>query len=174
MPEGSRDAAILIAISWQALNRTLTGDQNTLLSDCTVIILFAGFFIEANLNHIIEELNRRSQMTTFLNKRYPGIQDKLGWFYNEYVARARVTNRKQLYDSGIERKLRRKFPGFAEIYRFRNDISHGVINRAAYSVEWVLRLRNQPKKIVDSLFEIVSRQGREIPREVTYWEAIAS
>ncbi len=174
MPEGSRDAAILIATSWQALNRAITGDQNTLVSDCTVLILFAGFFVEANLNYIIEELNAKSRMTAFLKKRYPGLQDKLAWYYNDYVARARASNSKQLYDAGIERKLRRKFPGFAKLYRFRNDISHGVINRSAYSLEGALRLRNQAKSIVDSLCEIALREGHDIRREVTYWDAIAS
>ncbi len=174
MPEGSRDAAILIATSWQALNRAITGDEKTLVTDCTVLILFAGFFIEANLNDIIEKMNQIPQMTRFLKKRYPGLQDKLGWFYNEYVARAKATSGKQLYENGIEKKLRRKFPGFVKICRFRNDISHGVINQSASSLDEALNLRNQAKDIADSLFEIASRQGYEIPREVTYWEAIAS
>jgi hypothetical protein len=94
MPEGSKDAAILIATSWQALNRANFGNPNTLITDCTVVILFAGFFVEANLNYIIEEMGMTAHMRGFLKKDYPGIQDKLGWFYNEYVARQKVGTRK--------------------------------------------------------------------------------
>lgn len=47
MPEGSRQAALLIAISYQALNRALKAKDETLVSDCTVLTLFAGFYVEA-------------------------------------------------------------------------------------------------------------------------------
>ena len=43
------------------------------------MILFAGFFIESNLNYIVEEINMKQNMTKFLNMKYPGIQDKLGY-----------------------------------------------------------------------------------------------
>jgi len=68
---------ILIAISWQALNRALSGDPRTRLCDCTVVILFAGFFVEANLNDIVQRLGRKRDMLAFLQRPYPGLQDKL-------------------------------------------------------------------------------------------------
>ncbi len=175
MSEGSNDAAILIATSWQALNRAIQGNSDTQICDCTVLILFAGFFIEANLNYIIDELHLKKQMMSFLdNKPYPGLQDKLGWFYNQFVAKQKATTKKQLFASGIERKLRRRYPGFAKLYHFRNDISHGVINRSAKSVKEALQLRQQAKDIVDELFNVTFQAGYDIPRVVTYYQAVHS
>lgn len=174
MPEGSKDAAILIATSWQALSRANFENPATEFTDCTVVILFAGFFIEANLNYIIEEMRMTSKMKAFLSKEYPGIQDKLGWFYNEYIARQKAGTRKLLYNQGIKEKIRRKFPGFAKLYRFRNDISHGVINQTANSLQETILLRNQAKKIVDKLFEIAERNFGEIDRVITYQDAIVN
>lgn len=82
MPEGSKHASILIATSWQALNRAIKGRKDTLICDCTIVILFASFFVESNLHYIIEEMNLKREMSNFLGKKYPGIQDKLGWHYN--------------------------------------------------------------------------------------------
>ena len=175
MPEVSRDATILIATSWQALTRAIGQSRDTLLCDCTIVILFAGFFIEANLNDLIERLGQEHQMTAFLNNNpHPGLQDKLAWFYNEYVARRKARNKSELVKNRIYRKIRRKFPGFAELYRFRNDISHGVINRTAGSLEKTKKLRQHAKVMVESLFDIAGKAGHHIERRTTYWEAIAS
>ncbi len=174
MPEVSKDAAILIATSWQALNRTIVRTDEARLCDCTVVILFAGFYIEANLNYIITFIGQKKQMTMFLNNSYPGLQDKLAWFYNQYVARQKDMNKKQLFRHGIKRKLRRKYSGFADLYRFRNDISHGVINQTANSTDKTHKLRQQAKDIVESLFDTIENAGHDIPRETTYWEAIVS
>lgn len=164
--------AILIAVSYQALNRALRGPAETQRCDCTVMILFAGFYVEANLNYAIEWLGNTPEMRAFLGRKYPGLQDKLAWYYNEYVARLKAANRKALYRRGIERRLRRRFPGFARIYRFRNDLSHGVVNSSAESLAEVQRLRKQAKGIVASLFAIAKRHGHEIPKPVDYYEAI--
>ena len=175
MPEGSKDAAILIATSWQALGRAIQGNSATEICDCTVVTLFAGFFIEANLNYIIDKLGKKKQMIAFLdNKKFPGIQDKLGWYwyYNEYVARAKAKTRKELLSKRFLSKLRRRYPGFAALYRFRNDLAHGVINRTARSLPRVVRLRQQAKDIVDDLFAVAERAGHSIPRVITYQEAI--
>jgi len=173
MPEGSKDAAVLIAASWQALNRALGGNKATQLTDCTIVILFAGFFIEANLNYIIEELGERKSMEEFLSMRHPGLQDKLGWFYNRHVAKAKAANRKQLYARGIAGKLRRRFPGFATLHRFRNDLSHGVLNKTAFSIQSTVNLRVQAKAIVDQLFEIAEATAAVVQRDTTYHEAIS-
>jgi len=81
MAEGTKDAMILISTSWQALGRAIQRNPETLICDCTVVTLFASFFMEANLNYIIEKLNMKKEMIKFLNNnQYPGLQDKLGWF----------------------------------------------------------------------------------------------
>ena len=176
MPEVNKDATILVATSWQALCRARNSTGETQLCDCTVVILFAGFFLEANLNEIIERLGLYNQMKKFLcpkkSKYEPGLQPKLAWFYNEFVARQKASNQDQMYKNGIKRKIGRKFPGFAELHRFRNDISHGVINKTARSLQKTEGLRQQAKEIVDSLFEITERAGHDIPRDTTYWDAI--
>ena len=73
---------------WQALNRALREGPESLRTNCCVVILFAGFYLEANLNYIAERLHMTHQMRAFLNQRHPGLQDKLAWFYNEFVARS--------------------------------------------------------------------------------------
>jgi len=56
MSEGSEDAAILIATSYQALNRAMRTNDDKLITDCTVLVLFAGFYVESTLNHIFKSL----------------------------------------------------------------------------------------------------------------------
>lgn len=175
MPEASRNAAILIATSWQALGRATRGAKVTRIADCSVLILFACIYIEANIDYMVAKMNKQQQMIKFLNNNpYPGIQDKLGWFYNEYVVRSKAANKKQMYNNGIKTKLRRKFPGFAKLYKFRNDLSHGVINSSANSLPEAQKLRKQAKAIVADLFAIARDAGYEIPRVTTYQQAIAS
>ena len=105
MPEVSKEVSIIIATSWQALNRAISGNQETLICDCTIVILFAGFFLESKLDYIIEEMKLKSEMKVFLKKKYPGMQDKLSWYYNKFVARAKAKNSKQLYSKNIKRKI---------------------------------------------------------------------
>jgi len=174
MAEGTKDSTLLIATSWQALNRAISGRKETLICDCTVVILFAGFFLESNLNYIIQEMWLETEMKEFLKKKYPGMQDKIGWFYNKFIARKKAKNRNQLFENNIEQKIRRKFPGFVKLYQFRNDLAHGKINQLATSLDLSLELRNQTKQIVDELFEISLKNGYEISREVNYTEAIRS
>jgi hypothetical protein len=173
MAEGSRDAVVLITTSWQALGRARLGMPETTLCDCTVVMLFAGFFIEANLNYIVEELHMKNEMIKFLgNKRYPGLQEKLCWFYNKFIAKAKAKTKTELFARGIKSKLRRRYPGFAALYRFRNDLSHGMINDTAWSLPKTVELRGQAKDIVDDLFEVVRRAGYTISRDVTYQSVV--
>jgi hypothetical protein len=174
MPEGSRQAAILIATSYQALNRAVAGRQDTLVADSTVLILFAGFYIEATLNYIAEYTGNSATMAEFLKNDYPGMQDKLAWFYNEYVAKRKAINKKDLFKSGIKTKLRRRYPGFAELYKFRNDISHGQVNRCAGSLATAKRLRQNAKDLVADLYSATSKAGCKVPRIVTYQDAMSS
>ena len=174
MPEVNDDASILIATSWQALRRAHLSSGETRLCDCTVVILFAGFFLEASLTELIDRLGRTQEMEKFIGLPFPGLQDKLAWFYKEYVARKKASTRKDLYRNGIVKKIKRKFPGFGQLHQFRNDVAHGVINNNARSLEKTLRLRKKAKDIVDSIFEIASKRGHDILRDTTYWQAIAS
>jgi hypothetical protein len=174
MPEGSKQAAILIATSFRAMNRAARGREETLVSDATVLILFAGFYVEATLNYIADITGNGPTMAKFLEKRYPGMQDKLGWFYNTYVARRKASSRDQLFKMGIKTKLRRKYPGFAELYKFRNDISHGQVNKCAASLVTAMRLRQNAKDLVATLYDATSKAGLDVPRITTYQEAIAS
>ena len=169
MPEVSPDASLMIATSWQALGRAELGDERAAICNCTVIIVFAGFFMEANLNHIIDSMNKTEDVKRFLNAKNPGMQGKLAWFYNECVARKKATNKKKL-----NRRLRRKFPGFAEICQFRNKVSHGIIDRSSANLKDARRLRQNAKDIVAELFKIAKGAGHNIPRGITYQVAISS
>lgn len=172
MSESTVDAMVLISTSFQALKRAEQGDESTLLCDCTVVIVFASFFIEANLNQIIAKLGKTDEMENFL-KYKPGLQDKLAWFYNNYMATEKAENKKQLKTKKFLNKLPGEFPGFDEIYAFRNNISHGVIDKSLANLENAERLRITAKEIVDKLFTVVSKTGIDIPRNITYEAAIS-
>lgn len=175
MPEAGRHAPILIATSWQALGRAVNEGPDTRLCNCTVVVLFAGFYVEANLNHIVQKLHMGNHLRAFCGaKKHPGLQDKLVWFYTEFVARARSPDLRTAYSRGVARSVRRRFPGFARLYRFRNDISHGVINQSGRSLLQAQRLRQQAKNIVSQLFAIMERRGHQIARTTTYFQAINS
>jgi hypothetical protein len=111
-------------------------------------------------------------MRAFSNHKYPGLQDKLAWYYNEYVARTKAANKKDLYRKGVSRRLRRRFPGFAKLYRFRNDLSHGVLNPSAESLAEAQRLRKQAKRVVEALYAIAARRGHVVPPSIDYYRAI--
>ena len=167
MPEATEDAALLIATSWQALERAKDGDPETTLTNCTVILVFAAFFIEANLNHIIEILGREADVAAFFKPRQPGLLQKLGWYYSEYAAGSKASTPKELNDEALRRELVGRFPGLSQIHGFRNDVAHGHIDRTLATPE-------EAKKIVSALFLIAEAAGRPMPRLVTYSRAISS
>ena len=173
MPEAGRHAPILIATSWQALGRALNEGPDSRICNCTIVVLFAGFYVEANLNHIICALKLRSRVRIFMGlTRHPGLQDKLAWFYNDFVSPTPAPDLQSARRHGVNRKIRRRFPGFAALYRFRNDISHGVINSNGRSLVKAQELRQRAKDIVSELFVIVEHQGRKVRRATSYWKAI--
>lgn len=179
MSEGSEHAAILIATSYQALNRAVQGNQDMLITDCTVLILFAGFYVEATLNHIFESTDKDirafpNNETAMHGKQNIGMKDKLAWFYNEFIEDDKATNWSDLRDKGIHAKLGTMFPGFSELHSFRNDISHGRINESAKSLETAQKLRQQAKDLVGQLYTITSTNGFTVPRLITYRDALAS
>jgi hypothetical protein len=179
MPEGTTDATLLIATSFQALDRVIKDNKETMVCDSTIVILFSAFFIEANLNYIIEQLSKYDEMLDFLygkkrrGEKYPGLQDKLGWFYNSFIENSPAVNRHQMYSDGIKEKLHEKFPGFDLIYDFRNKLSHGEVNKAIANRKYAEKLRQQAKDTVNELFDIVAaKTGYNISRNVTYKNAI--
>ena len=168
MPEATADAAILIAASYQAMNRAIAGDPSTQLCDCTVTVAFAGFYIEANLNHLIAELRRESDLKQAYSPN-PGLKSKLAFVYAEYIASAPQA-RKDVYD-----RLEVEFPGITELANFRNDICHGTMNQTvAQSLPKTLELRQSAKDIANRLFTAVNgRTGADLQRTlVTYWQAL--
>jgi hypothetical protein len=175
MPEVSKDAKVLIDISFQALDRAKRSDERNKILDCTVALVFAGFFIEANLNHIIiEVLDKEQEIINFLKNDRAGVQDKLAWFYNVYVAEPESKLNSKTKDGmkGLYAKLRDKFPGFGAIYDFRNHISHGKIDSTISNLVDAERLRVNAKNIVDELFNIAEQvTGQPIARTVTYDDA---
>jgi hypothetical protein len=182
MPESTSDASILIAISHQAHERAKAGDKLTLLCDCTVMIVFAGFFIEANLNHIIAVMDKEQEILDFWGYRKGkklGIQDKLAWFYNCFGDRPKINlsdvsgSDKEKLKKELYQRLREKFPSFHEIYAFRNDISHGRIDPSAANLSNAEALRRQAKSIVNELFKMAEQADYRIPRTRNYYDAIA-
>lgn len=181
MPEGTSDAAILIATSFQALNRVIQDNPETVVCDSTVVILFSAFFIEANLNYIIHALNQEEEMLDFLygkgrrGDKHPGLQHKLKWFYSKFVDPSFLDKENKVQESEIIEKLETTFPGLKKIYEFRNKISHGKIVLSFANRKDAEEMRQQAKNIVDKLYNIVSpKTGLEISRDITYKNAIVS
>jgi hypothetical protein len=155
-------------------------NPETLRTDCTVMIVFAVFYIEATVDAIVEKMNLRSKMDAFLNPKsdkhyHPGLRHELGWFYNEFVATDKVTTKKKLFrkEHNITRKLRLKFPGYAKLYKFRNGVSHGTIGAVADSLSDAEALRRQAKDIRTELYAIARRYDPTVIPDTTYQEAIA-
>src|SRR3990172_8826933 len=132
MPEVSEDAALLIAASWQAKTRLEEGDEETEVCNSTVVLVFAAFFIEANLASIIRLSNKEGDLAEYFNPRHPekarpGLQDKLAWFCGQHEIVPVVPNRDDLKE--VYPLLEARFDGFKEIRDFRNGVSHGHIDR---------------------------------------------
>lgn len=173
MPEAGEHAPILIAASWQALGRALNEGPDTRVCNCTVVVLFAGFYVEANLNHIVRVLRLKRRVRQFMgHRKHPGLGDKLAWFYNDFISPVRADDLGAARKQEVDRKVRRRFPGFAPLHRFRNDISHGVINRSGRSLAEAQRLRQQAKDIVSELFRVLGQRGHNVRRATSYWQAI--
>ena len=75
--------------------RAETGDDRTKISNCTVVIVFAAFFIEATLNHFIEKAGVK-KLPRKLPDEYDGLQKKLGWVYNAFLADAPIADTRLL------------------------------------------------------------------------------
>ena len=171
MPEVSEDAVLLIATSFQALNR-IKDDESARICNCAIVIVFAGFYVEANLTSIIDIIGKTGEMENwcFPDKKdpHPGLRDKLAWFYQNFVDKSNAI-KKSIKDSD----LNGKFPGFIDLWNFRNNLAHGKIDKNI-KVETAKDLRIKAKKIVDELFDICKQNGHDIERITTYQDVINS
>lgn len=178
MAEVSKDAMLLITISWQALKRAELNNRATILCDTTVLMLFASIYIEANLNYIIDKMGMTDEMRKFYGKKEgnfrPGLQQKLVWFYNKFVARKKENKYSYKNFKKIEKKLWRKFPGYKKIYQFRNEISHGFVTRSIGNLDQAINLRQQAKDIVSELINIAKRKDPNIKQDINYLKVIES
>ena len=173
MPEAGRHAPILIATSWQALGRVASDGPDARISNCTIVVLFAGFYVEAYLNHIVRVLKKRKRFAAFMGRRkHPGLNDKLAWFYNDFISLHPAQDLDAARRHGIDRLVRRRFLGFAELYQFRNAISHGMVNHSGRSAAEAQQLREQAKTIVSDLLAVLEGRGHKIRRTMSYWRAI--
>lgn len=107
------------------------------------MIVFAGFFIEANLNHIIEVMGKEKEVLDFWDYKEGkklGFQDKLAWGYNLFAAHPKInlTNVSKIKKNDLKKelyeRLRANFLGFDEIYSFRNNIAHGKIDSSTANI----------------------------------------
>lgn len=168
MAEVSPDATLIIATSWQALKRVEGGDERTSICNCTVIIIFAAFFIEANLNHFIDKA-RRMQSISSPPDDLAGLQPKMEWVYKSFITPSPTTEQSQL-----KHKLEDEFPGFNAIREFRNKVSHGIIDRSVATPSKAKELRIAAKAIVDHILCIAIVNNIEIQRGVEYEVAIST
>src|SRR3970282_181199 len=101
MPEVTSDATLIIATSWQALGRAETGDERAGICNCTVMIGFAAFFIEANLNQFIEKAAGKGAAG------HPPGEEKIGNFRND-VAHGIINRPTATLDNAKRLRLRAK------------------------------------------------------------------
>ena len=80
MAEATGDAVFLFATSLQALGRAAQGDDETRTCNCTVVLIFAAFYTEANLTHIIKEMGEYKIMWQDLQGGNPGLYLKFSCF----------------------------------------------------------------------------------------------
>ena len=174
MAEATEDAVFLIATSYQALGRASTGNDQTMLCNCTVVLVFAAFFVEANLSHILDVMDDYENMRRDVGIRHPGLYPKLAWFYNKWIARSASMNKETLYAPEYQEQVYAHFPGLRELVNFRNDVAHGKIMRPLANATDAPRLRQAAKAAVDRLFRIAGDAGHDIPRAITYQMAVSS
>jgi len=180
MSEAGEFAPILIGASYQAWQRQRKQPNPvTLRTDCTVMIVFAVFYIEATIDAIVDLMNMRLDMDDFLNPDnnrhvHPGMNTKMAWFYNEFVANKKAKTKGDFGQLKIYDRLDAYFPGFADIRDFRNDVSHGKIGPAADSLADAEALRQQAKDIRTQLYDIGHQHDPNVIPDTTYWDAISN
>ncbi|MEN6511595.1 MAG: hypothetical protein ABFD00_07155 [Chloroherpetonaceae bacterium] len=172
MAEVNNNASILIATSFQAIERAKVSSapENLMIS-----LVFLGFYLEENLDFIIETLNKKNELIKFFNKKNNhGLLDKFGWFYNSYIASERLQKSNKKFMRCLLKNLEERYPGFKKIYEYRNHVSHGKIN-SSVNIQKVGQLRQTAKAITDDLLEIVNqKESISIKKNINYKDAIAN
>jgi len=167
--EVNKDAMWLITVSWQALKRAegeeVEKDEVGRICDSTVILAFAGFYVEATLSHIIEALGEYENMIEFLDIHTttfptPTLFNRFQWFYNKYISSAPVSKKSQLPARGeMMRLLDVEFPGIMTLLEFRNSVAHGTMHKVVLDLGQTLNLRKKAKEIASKLRETASAKG---------------
>jgi len=87
MAEVSENAAMLITVSFQALQwAEIDLPPKSKPINLMVSLLFLAFYLEQNIDVIIQWLNKKAELEKFNNNKTGlGLQNKFGWFYNYYV-----------------------------------------------------------------------------------------
>jgi hypothetical protein len=199
--EVSNDAMFLISISHQARERYKHfGKQmmvlgNTLPCDNLVTVVFLGYYLEASLTHIIEKMGEVECLKIFCDKRNLrdiGLLYKLAYYYDTHIAKTKKEERKASlkefikaypYEKGnptIFQKLDSEFPGFKDIYDFRNSISHGELDETIKriiinykDIKAVEGIREEAKAIVGMLVKCAHKDGhKDISKNINYEDAL--
>jgi len=173
MAEVSDNASIFIATSFQAIDRAKFGfPPNSETVNLMVSLVFLGFYLEENLDVIIDRLNKRNELKELFGNREAGLKNKFGWFYNSYIAPCKLKKSDKLFMDDLLKNLEAKFPGFEKIYTFRNPVSHGKIKHSL-SIPDVYALRERAKAITSELLEIVNqKEGILIEKNIDYKDAL--
>jgi len=172
MSEVSKNAAIFLATSYQALDRAEKTGGAIKFCNSIVTLIFACFYMEETIDIIIETLNKSDEMHKFLNDDYPGIFKKFAWFFNYYLSDDKKSKdrllKNQNYSYTME-VINQAFPHFKELYKFRNNISHGKINEIVQNFENVIIFRQAAK---DKVTKILNISNLNEMRNITYQSAI--
>jgi hypothetical protein len=170
--EVSKDAMWLITVSWQALKRAereeVEKDEVGRICDCTVVLAFAGFFVEATLAHIIEALGEWEKMLEFLDMHKtpfptPTLFNRFQWFYNKRLSNTPVAKKSQLpARDEMMTLLEAEFPGIRTLFEFRNSVAHGTMHKVVLDLGQTVELRKKAKAIASKLRETASAGSKTL------------
>lgn len=171
MPEVSENAAILLAISWQAFDRIKTDSFDRKVCDSVVAIVFACFYIEESFNVIIDEQTKKDKTLVKPGKN-SGMLRKCLWLFNEFFLgedqkiddpyKKNITNEFELL-----LPLSQEFPDFLKLKELRNCISHGEVKNIMPHLDEIANLRQSAKDIVGRLLNKTKLEIRN-----TYYQTV--
>jgi len=158
MPEVDANTSILIAMSYQAMQKIEDPRPEISIPNSVSTILFMGFFIESNLNYLLKEIEGKEE-------RYGGLIPKLNKFHS-------LTSRSAADKKLSADELDNFYPGIKRMKEFRNSIAHGTVLSFTEYIRDVDGMRQQAKDIADNLFNRAKAIGHDILRETKYVDAI--